>query len=115
MAISALNDPSAFRKRTSLSLPAPQVTDAELEEIVKVGSSLMPPPEGGGVGSRATQTLVGDYSSIYKPAPTPQRTPMQEDIIMQEARNHRAMRDMTPLAGEDLPELYEGTGMFFHM
>lgn len=112
MQISALNDPVAFRKRTSLSLPSPQVSDAELEEIVKIGSALMPPPTGGGVGSRATQSLVGDYSSIYKPSPTPQRTPIQEDIIMQEARNLRAIRDMTPLSGsgEDLPELYEGTG-----
>lgn len=44
-AISALNDPVAFRKRTSLSLPAPQVSDGELEEIVNMGSMLMPPPE----------------------------------------------------------------------
>jgi pre-mRNA-splicing factor CDC5/CEF1 len=110
MQIAALNDPVAFRKRTSLSLPSPQVSDAELEEIVKVGSMLMPPPTGGGIGSKATQTLVGDYSSIYKPSPTPQRTPIQEDIIMQEARNLRALREMTPLNAEDLPELYEGTG-----
>ena len=39
------NDPVAFRKRTSLNLPAPQVSDGELEEIVKMGSTLMPPPE----------------------------------------------------------------------
>ena len=110
MAISALNDPSAFRKRTSLSLPAPQVSDAELEDIVKMGSALMPPPEGGGLGNRVTQSLVGDYSSIYKSVPTPQRTPMQEDIIMQEAKNLIALRDITPLHGEELPELYEGTG-----
>merc|ERR1711871_764246 len=49
-AISALNDPAAFRKRTSLNLPAPQVSDAELQDIVKLGSTMMPPPEGGGVG-----------------------------------------------------------------
>ena len=41
----ALNDPASFRKRTSLSLPAPQVSDGELEQIVKMGSALMPPPE----------------------------------------------------------------------
>ena len=130
-AINALNDPVALRKRTSLSLPAPQVSDGELEEIVKMGSTLMPPPEvkevlslqpadfaiiymivisniqityfifqGGGVGSRVTQTLIGDYSSAYRPSPTPQRTPVQEDVIMQEARNLRTLRDMTPLNGE---------------
>ena len=57
-----------------------------------------------------TQALIGDYSAAYKPTPTPLRTPMQEDVIMQEARNARALRDMTPLSGEELPELYEGTG-----
>jgi hypothetical protein len=35
---------------------------------------------------------------------------MQEDIIMQEAKNLIALRDITPLHGEELPELYEGTG-----
>lgn len=31
----ALNDPGNFRKRSRLSMPAPQVTDQELEDIVK--------------------------------------------------------------------------------
>jgi pre-mRNA-splicing factor CDC5/CEF1 len=102
------NDPSAVRRRSVLSLPAPQVSDTELEEIVKVGQSnlLMGPPD----GSLSSQSLVGDYSSVYRPTPTPLRTPVQEDIIMQEARNQRVLRDMTPLLGKDLPELYEGTG-----
>ena len=39
----------------------------------------------------------------------------QENIIMQEARNLLALRDMTPfsekqLSAAGLPELYEGTG-----
>ena len=34
---------------------------------------------------------------------TPLRTPLQENIIMQEARNQRAFRDMTPLAGKIRP------------
>ena len=61
-----------------------------------------------GVGRGAsTQVLIGDYSSQYPGggagagggSRAPLRTPLQENIIMQEARNQLAFRDMTPLAG----------------
>lgn len=100
------NDPTTLRKRVALSLPAPQVNDSELEQIAKMGQSMMGPPE----GTMSTQALIGDYSAAMRPTPTPLRTPMQEDIIMQEAKNLRVLREMTPLLGKDLPELQEGTG-----
>jgi pre-mRNA-splicing factor CDC5/CEF1 len=111
--VSADNDPTSLRRRVPLSLPTPQVSDGELEDIVKLGqNALMAPPTG--LPSRGgTQALIADYSQqAVRALPTPSRTPMQEDIIMQEARNHRAMREMTPLFGDEqeLPELYEGTG-----
>jgi pre-mRNA-splicing factor CDC5/CEF1 len=116
--ISKANDPATIRKRSALALPAPQVSEGELEEIVKAGQTLMLPPEGRpGRGGSATAALVGDYGGAAAGAATggralPARTPLQEDIVMQEARNLRALRDMTPLVGSDapLPELYEGTG-----
>lgn len=116
--IGAINDPTALHRRVALSLPSPQVSDSELEQIVKISQTnagLMPPPEG---SMRATQMLLGDYSSMGPSLDrsTPQRTPMQEDVIMQEARNLRRLREMTPLldsqSDAELPELYEGTG--FH-
>ena len=60
--------------------------------------------KGLGVGRGAsTQVLIGDYSSQFGQGATssraPLRTPLQENIIMQEAKNHRAFREMTPLAG----------------
>ena len=115
-------DPTALRRRTVLALPQPQVSDLELEDIVKMSqrdaSGAMGPPIGGlsyGRSSSSTAQLVGDYSSIYQNRTannTPlTRTPMQEDVIMQEVRNQRVLREMTPLADpKDLPELYEGTG-----
>lgn len=112
---SEVNDVTSLRVRVGLSLPAPQVTDSELEDIVKIGqNALMAPPEGG-LSKRVTnvtQSLLGDYSSLYKPTPTPLRTPKQDDVIMQEARNAIAMNrvGVVPLAGGELPELYEGTG-----
>jgi pre-mRNA-splicing factor CDC5/CEF1 len=119
LTLSNANDPTALRKRSALSLPSPQVSDAELEDIVKVGQrALMPPPEG---TISATQALIGNYSGAgYHPDSTPgtsltQRTPLREDTIMQEARNQLLMREMTPfLAAQaedmELPELAEGTG-----
>jgi pre-mRNA-splicing factor CDC5/CEF1 len=137
--ISAINDPTALHRRVALNLPSPQVrfavccysrvslflmpfdvqvSDTELEQIVKISQTnagLMPPPEG---SMRATQMLIGDYSNLGPSLDrsTPQRTPLQEDVIMQEARNLRRLREMTPLldsqSDAELPELYEGTG--FH-
>ena len=100
------NDPTTLRKRMALNLPAPQVDDSELEQIAKFGQTMMGPPE----GTLSTQALIGDYAAAMRPTPTPLRTPMQEDVIMQEARNLRVLREMTPLLGKDLPELQEGTG-----
>ena len=112
---SETNDVTSLRVRVGLSLPAPQVTDSELEDIVKIGQNAMMAPPEGGLSKRSnnvTQSLLGDYSSLYKPLPTPLRTPKGEDVIMQEARNAIAMNrtGIVPLAGEELPELYEGTG-----
>jgi len=112
--IAADNDPTSLRRRVPLPLPSPQVTDLELEDIVKLGqNALMAPPTGLPSKSGSTQALIADYShQVARSLPTPSRTPLQEDIIMQEARNQRAMRDVTSLFGEEqeLPELFEGTG-----
>jgi pre-mRNA-splicing factor CDC5/CEF1 len=106
-------DPSFLRHRLPLNLPQPQISENELEEIVKLGkhsSSSMGPP----TGFHSTQGLLNDYTESLRPSQmsgkTPLRTPQQEDILMQEARNLRALREMTPLTTTELPELYEGTG-----
>eukprot|EP01038_Epipyxis_sp_PR26KG_P014993 gene14993-20168_t len=111
MKVAAENDPTTLRRRNPLSLPSPQVSDMELEEIIKIGQhSLMGPPEGV-PSAHVTQSLIADYDYAFsKTIPTPMRTPLQEDVIMQEARNLIALRNMTPLNGDELPELYEGTG-----
>jgi pre-mRNA-splicing factor CDC5/CEF1 len=120
MSISQTNDPTSLRRRSELSLPSPQVSESELEDIVKLGQrSLMPPPA---EGKSSTQALIGDYSSgnggLYSATPAaPQRTPLQENMILQEARNLRALREVTPFTAaqndEELPDisfLQGGTG-----
>ncbi len=100
-------------KRRALVLPAPQVGETELEEIVKMGM----------IGERAntiarasendaTRGLVGTYNTINSGAPvrTP-RAPAQEDHIANEIRNIRALTETQSslLGGENTP-LYEGAG-----
>jgi pre-mRNA-splicing factor CDC5/CEF1 len=110
MQINALNDPNQTIKRTKLALPAPQVSDQELEDIVKMGQQAS---SGGGGGSGATSALLGEYSSSA-PTPTPLRTPSTPaggDIVMQEAQNLVALTNAsTPLSGGENPELQSGTG-----
>jgi pre-mRNA-splicing factor CDC5/CEF1 len=100
-------------KRRALVLPAPQVGETELEEIVKMGM----------VGERAnsaarssendaTRGLVSSYSTINTGAPirTP-RAPAQEDHIANEIKNIRALTEtQSSLLGGENNELYEGPG-----
>lgn len=58
-ALNQLNDPASIRRRVPLSLPAPQVTDSDLEEIVKLGAQ---GPQGGGGGGGSDCWFVGGLS-----------------------------------------------------
>ena len=100
-------------KRRALVLPAPQVGENELEEIVKMG---LVGEQANRVAvlseNEATRGLVGNYSTINSGAPI--RTPMappQEDHIANEIRNIRALTETQSslLGGENTP-LHEGTG-----
>jgi pre-mRNA-splicing factor CDC5/CEF1 len=99
-------------KRRALVLPAPQVDDGELEEIVKMGmmgeraNTLAREGE-----NDATRGLVSDYSNLNSSAPI--RTPMappSQDHIANEIRNIRALTQTQSslLGGENTP-LHEGT------
>jgi pre-mRNA-splicing factor CDC5/CEF1 len=111
--LSRANDPLSYRARTELSLPAPQVSDVELEQVLKVGEMAMIAADMDKGTSAATAGLVGDYSS-RNVLPTPMRTPRVatgKDVILQESLNQLAMMNTkTPLLGGVNPELQEGTG-----
>lgn len=98
-------------KRRALVLPTPQVSEGELEEIVKMGKM----GEAANIRAResendATRGLVSTYSTINSSAPirTP-KAPEQEDHIANEIRNIRALNDTNSalLGGENTP-LHEG-------
>ncbi|PWY62913.1 cell division control protein [Aspergillus eucalypticola CBS 122712] len=96
-------------KRRSLVLPAPQVSEGEMEDIIKMGmagdrASKLAGDEEGARG------LVGNYTGIVGGTPirTP-RAPPEEDHIANEIRNIRALTETQSslLGGENTP-LHEG-------
>lgn len=109
-----LNDPETVRKRSKLMLPAPQISDHELEEIAKMGyaSDLLAGNEELAEGSAASRALLANYSQTPRqgmtPLRTPQRTPAGKgDAIMMEAENLARLREsQTPLLGGENPELH---------
>ncbi|KAJ2907372.1 hypothetical protein MKZ38_003229 [Zalerion maritima] len=101
-------------KRRALNLPAPQVSDGELEEIVKMGmmgerANVLAQ----GSENDATRGLVSSYSNL-NPSATPIRTPMapaSEDHIANEIKNIRALTEtQSSLLGGANTELKEGSG-----
>ncbi len=113
--VSKKNDPIAARKRGVLSMPAPSVTDEELEKVAKLTKEQRADnsaiSSSGGTGG-VTDALLGDYTD--RPLPTPMRTPMGngasgQEVVMREASNLRMLeRGQTPLLGGDNPELIAG-------
>lgn len=100
-------------KRRSLVLPAPQVGEAELEEIVKMGMVGEQANRLANEGeNEATKGFIGNYTGIVGGTPirTP-RAPPQDDHIANEIRNIRALTETQSslLGGENTP-LHEGTG-----
>lgn len=97
-------------KRRGLNLPAPQVSESELEHVIKMGmagekASRMGSDEAG------TRELLGDYSAIVGGTPirTPRAAP-EEDRIANEIKNIRALTEtQSSLLGGDNTPLHEGS------
>lgn len=108
-ALQKMREAEQHSKRRALNLPAPQVSDAELEDIVKMGMSgdrvsKAAGEDGIGLNSRYTN-MVGS---------TPIRTPMappQEDRIANSIKDIQALTNTQSslLGGENTP-LHEGAG-----
>ena len=107
-ALQKMREAEQRSKRRALNLPAPQVSDAELEDIVKMGIA----------GDRATKAageepgLNSRYTNMV--GSTPIRTPMappQEDRIANSIRDIQALNNTQSslLGGENTP-LHTGAG-----
>ncbi|KAG8196130.1 hypothetical protein JTE90_007866 [Oedothorax gibbosus] len=91
------------KKRSKLVLPNPQISDAELEQVVKLGKASETAREAAEEsGSKVSETLLPDYS--LTPAALTARTPRtaatNRDSILMEAQNIMALSNVdTPLKG----------------
>ncbi|XP_047528491.1 cell division cycle 5-like protein isoform X1 [Vanessa atalanta] len=90
------------RKRSKLVLPEPQVSDQELQQVVKLGRASEAARESAGEAGAATDALLAHYALTPAPA-TALRTPAahsQRDRILMEAQNVMALTHVdTPLKG----------------
>ncbi|TPX39379.1 hypothetical protein SeMB42_g05512 [Synchytrium endobioticum] len=102
-------------QRNKLMLPAPQMGEADLEELVKLGYEGEVVQAIVGEEGDASKMLLGDYSVIRTnlPVRTPRATATNDNIRI-EARNLRAMTEaQTPLLGGSIdvvPTISGGTG-----
>ncbi|KAI5247869.1 hypothetical protein E4T43_01755 [Aureobasidium subglaciale] len=106
-----LREAERSSRRRGLVLPAPQVSEGELDEIVKMGMvGERANVQAGQNDNEATRALIGNYSDVVGSTPlrTP-RAPQEEDRIANEIRNARARTEtQSALLGGDNNELYEG-------
>uniref|UniRef100_A0A8C2KBH7 Cell division cycle 5-like protein n=1 Tax=Cyprinus carpio TaxID=7962 RepID=A0A8C2KBH7_CYPCA len=92
------------KKRSKLVLPAPQISDAELEEVVKLGQAseiARQTAEESGITNSASSALLSEYNvtNTSMALRTP-KTPAAQDKILQEAQNLMALTNVdTPLKG----------------
>jgi pre-mRNA-splicing factor CDC5/CEF1 len=105
-----IREAEQLSKRRPLVLPRPQVSEGELEDIIKMGmagekaTKMVGEQENDG-----TRTLLGSYTSVVGgPIRTPRAAP-EEDHIANEIRNIKALTETQSslLGGENTP-LYEG-------
>uniref|UniRef100_A0A0B6ZFC9 Uncharacterized protein n=1 Tax=Arion vulgaris TaxID=1028688 RepID=A0A0B6ZFC9_9EUPU len=92
------------KKRSKLVLPAPQISEEELEEVIKVGQAneyARQQAEDAGREDSASKGLLQEYNATpgNLNLRTP-RTPAVQDSILQEAQNIMALTNVdTPLKG----------------
>lgn len=101
--INKLMNEDASKKRSKLVLPSPQITDAEVQEVVKLGiASEQAKSFVGEDDESVSKGLLSEYSvtaGSNLPLRTP-KTPAMQDNILQEAQNILNLQQVdTPLKG----------------
>jgi len=96
-------DSGPVKKRSKLVLPAPQISNDELEDVVKLShASQVARQQAEETGGDASQTLLADYTVTPQSQSirTPKVTSGGRDTILQEAQNLMALTNVqTPLKG----------------
>lgn len=99
--MSMLQNLEPAKKRSKLVLPEPQISDQELQNVVKLGrASDIAKEVAQESGIETTDALLGDYSITPQVAATPRTPAPATDRIMQEAQTLMALTHVeTPLKG----------------
>nr|CAD7399123.1 unnamed protein product [Timema cristinae] len=100
--VAMLNNQEPAKKRSKLVLPQPQISDQELEQVVKLGRASEAAREVTSEGGQQpSDALLADYSLTPVGAARTPRTPAPTtDRILQEAQNMMALTHVdTPLKG----------------
>lgn len=102
-----LNDPSMVRRKGRMMLPAPQISEVELEQIARMSTdALLDEQVADGAGGEATRHLLGQYGPTPMRAPTPAAS-TGGDRVLQQAQNLARLNAMeTPLVGGENPDLH---------
>jgi pre-mRNA-splicing factor CDC5/CEF1 len=111
-----MNNEEPAKKRSKLVLPSPQISDAEMEQIVKLGRASEAARDSvvDSESARASDTLLQDYAVTPGAAMRTPRTPLAaQDHILQEAQNIMALQNTdTPLKGGINTPLHNEGGDF---
>lgn len=108
--VAMLQNRDPERKRSKLVLPEPQISDMELQQVVKLGrASEMAKEVAAESGIETTDALLADYSIAPQAISATPRTPApQTDRLIQEARNLMALtHTQTPLMGGENTPMHE--------
>ncbi|KAG6865285.1 hypothetical protein C0991_003745 [Blastosporella zonata] len=110
--IQKLKEAESIGRRRKLMLPAAQVGEAELEDIVKIGQAGENAKALVDGGSDASGRLLSEYEGLENAHMTrTPRTAPQQDTVLMEARNLRNMTmQQTPLLGDENTPLHVGPG-----
>lgn len=101
MPMAMLQNLEPERKRSKLVLPTPQISDQELQQVVKLGRASEVAKEVAiESGIETNDALLADYSITPQVTATPRTPAPYTDRIMQEAQNIMALTHVeTPLKG----------------
>ncbi|KAF5305478.1 hypothetical protein FQA39_LY01569 [Lamprigera yunnana] len=99
--LAMLQNQEPAKKRSKLVLPDPQISDQELQQVVKLGKASEVAREVAlESGIETTDALLSDYSVTPQIGATPRTPAPQMDRILQEAQNVMALTHVdTPLKG----------------
>jgi len=109
MQVNKLNDPQQIRRQNPLQLPAPQMTENELEELAKFRKTTGDEED----EDTVTSALLSNYRETPTPMHTPARgapirTPVRQDSVLKEAQNLIALSTgATPLVGGENTPLHK--------